>query len=409
MNYYKFFTSNYKILLFGISLTFFSAFGQTFLLALYIPEIIEEFDITRQLYSTLYAVATLISGFTIIFAGKIIDKRNLKTFTLWIVAGFIVANILAGLASNLVMLVLAIFTLRFFGQGMSTHTAATAMGRYFSRSRGKALSLMHLGFPFAETIFPISVVTLITIVGWRNTFFLSAALIALVLLPLVLYFLHKFTAKNIVELPADKIEKKQEAPISLQYWSQRKLMRSLFFYLIAPSVFLVGFLQTALFFYQVYIAEFKGWSREWMALSITAFAVSSLLSSILTGPLCDRFTARRVFPYVLIPLASGLLLVSAFSHPATAMVMWFLVGITGGANPTTTNAMYAEIFGTRSLGSIRSVFTFVMVVSTALGPVVYSLFLENGYNFNFIHILSAMAIFLNILWIMLVFRKVKVT
>lgn len=64
MNLYRFFLANRNILFFGLLLTFFSGFGQTFLLALYIPEITSELNISHSLFSTTYALATLCSGIT---------------------------------------------------------------------------------------------------------------------------------------------------------------------------------------------------------------------------------------------------------------------------------------------------------------------------------------------------------
>jgi MFS family permease len=132
-----------------------------------------------------------------------------------------------------------------------------------------------------------------------------------------------------------------------------------------------------------------------MAGSISAYAVSSLIFSIYTGTLIDRFSARRIFPFILLPMAAGLFVIAFFSHPVTSVVFWFLLGISAGANPTTGNALYAETYGVKNLGSIRSIFTFVMIASTAAGPLVFSLFLEAGADYNLIHIILALLILVN--------------
>jgi len=400
MNYYRFFVSNSRILIFAIILTFFSGFGQTFLLSLYIPEIIKEFDISQGAYSRIYAIATLCSGITIIFAGKFIDRIPLQRFTLLVITGIIAANLLAGISINLYMLFVAIFMLRFFGQGMLTHTSMTAMGRYFSKARGKALSIAYLGFPMAEAVFPISVVSVIMLLGWRESFLLSAAVILVVLLPLVFFLLKNFNKSKIREegilAPQAKASPEQD-----RYWSQREIIRKADFYTFAPTAFITGFTLTALFFFQTFIAEFKGWTIEWMALNIGAYAVSSLVFSIAAGPLTDRFTARKIFPFVLVPMALGIATLALHSHPATTTIFWFLVGMSAGANPTVSNALYAETFGVKSLGSIRSIFTFVMVISTAAGPVVYSSILESNFNFNQIHLILSGVILLNIVFVFL--------
>lgn len=402
MNYYQFFISNWKILLFAIVFTFFSGFGQTFLLSLYIPSFLKEFNINHTVYSTLYAAATLLSGFTIIFAGKIIDRVKLKAFAFTVVAGIVFANLFASFVFNLFTLFIAIFLLRFFGQGLLSHTSMTAMGRYFSKARGKALSVAYLGFPLAEAIFPIAIISTITVIGWRQSFQASAIAIIAVLPPLAYLLLRNFSREDVKEnLSIDDGNKLHEENLNQKIWSQKEILRTSIFYLLAPTVFITGFMLTALFFFQTFIAEYKGWSVEWMALNITAYAIFSFVFSLAAGPITDKYTARKVFPFVLLPMAVGLTFLILLSSPIATTLFWSFVGISAGLNPTVSNAIYAEEYGTLSLGGVRSLFTFVMVASTAFGPIVYSLLLDSGLTFNSIHLLIIGFIVINV--IMLIF------
>jgi MFS family permease len=403
LNYLRFFLANWKILLFAVLFTFFSGFGQTFLLSLYIPGFLKDLSFSHTFYSSLYASATLLSGITIIFAGKMIDRLPLKTFAFAVIFGIVSANVVAGFSFNALSLFVAIFMLRFFGQGLLSHTAMTAMGRYFSKARGKALSIAYLGFPIAEGSFPILVLTLITTFGWRQSFFISASTIFLILLPSTFLLLKNFNKETIKEdLVVLNIDKTTTITTANErQWAQKEVLKTAKFYLFAPTTFIVGFTLTALFFFQTYIAEYKGWSIEWMALNITAYAVSSFIFSIAAGPITDRLRAKRVYPFILLPMLMGLGCLILFSHPIAATAFWFLVGVSAGLNPTVSNALYAETYGTLSLGSVRSLFTFVMVGSTALGPIFYSLMLDNGYSFNSIHTLLIVIITINLLGLLL--------
>ena len=51
------------------------------------------------------------------------------------------ACFLMGVSQSVVLLGLAVYLLRLFGQGMMTHTSMTAMGRWYSGNRGTAVSL----------------------------------------------------------------------------------------------------------------------------------------------------------------------------------------------------------------------------------------------------------------------------
>jgi len=108
---------------------------------------------------------------------------------------------------------------------------------------------------------------------------------------------------------------------------------------------------------------------------------------------------------VLIPLAVGVAVLGISNHPLIAPAYWLLVGFTGGMNAPITSSIYAEMFGVRSLGTVRSIFTFVMVVSTALGPVVYSFFLERDFSFDQIHYGVIAVVLLNMLFVLIRLRK----
>ena len=80
--------------------------------------------------------------------------------------------------------------MRFSGQGMMSHTATTTISRYFTKSRGKALSTGWFGLSTAEFILPVLMIYLLAITNWKNIW-ISASIIIIILLPLVTYFLVK--------------------------------------------------------------------------------------------------------------------------------------------------------------------------------------------------------------------------
>ncbi len=86
-----------------------------------------------------------------------------------------------------------------------------------------------------------------------------------------------------------------------------------------------------------------------------------------------------------------------FSHPIAAAFYWFFIGISAGVNSTISNALYAEIYGTKSLGTVRSLYSFIMIIGTALGPVAYSLMLDSGLKFSDINVIISIVIIINLI------------
>jgi MFS family permease len=408
VSYYRFFLSNKRIVLFLILFTFFSGLGQTFVLSVYIPDFLKNLDIHRTYFSTIYSLATVISGISIIFAGRFIDHIPVRTFSFVVIAGLVIANLFAGFAHNVFTLFLAIFMLRFFGQGLSTHTAFTVAGKYFNKTRGKALGLAYLGFPLSESLMPNLALMAILALGWRYSFFLSAAAVVLFMLPLTVYFLKYFNRdeKNVIKKNDETVQIQNDSHILNNV--RKEVFQHRIFFFIAPTPFLAGFILTVLFFYQTFLAESKGWSIEWMAFNIIFYALASFIFSFLGGPLVDKYSARKLFPIITLPFIAGLLILFFFQHPVTASVYWFLIGTTAGLHSTVINALYAEVYGVSKLGSIRSFYSFIMIAGTAAGPVAYSLIMDAGFGLQKINLLFAIVLMLHLVYLLLWFpRKIK--
>lgn len=65
------------------------------------------------------------------------------------------------------------------------------------------------------------------------------------------------------------------------------------------SLFLLPLL--AFFFYQIAIVDFKGWSDGIVAAGLSIYAIAGALSTLMAGPLIDKYRAKAFFPWYLIP------------------------------------------------------------------------------------------------------------
>ena len=68
-------------LFFGLLCTAFSGPGQTYLISLLIPAMRESFDLSNAMMGSLYAAATLLSGFLLPYFGRQLDRTSLLSFT----------------------------------------------------------------------------------------------------------------------------------------------------------------------------------------------------------------------------------------------------------------------------------------------------------------------------------------
>jgi MFS family permease len=387
MNYIPFIKANSKLLSFGLLMTCLSGYGQTYLLALYVPFLIEEFSLQNAQISGYYMVATIASALILPQLGKLIDSIRLKSYTMMSTFVFILSMIAMSYVQHWIVIVLAFFGLRVAGQGLFSHISMTSMSKYFDKGRGKAISLASLGHPFGQAILPVMVVGIISLVGWRASLLVNAGLVLLIV-PLFLYFfidedklvVHESTGKNKNDL--------------LKKISSWQIMRSKAFFLLAPNMFVLSFTITGLFFYQFAIADFKSWSLNWMALGLTFYAIAGSVAILFAGPLIDKYTARRFFPFYLIPFMAAIVFIWIFPQSWVIFPYMILMGISAGMGNAIMSALQVELFGATYIGKVRSLFASIMVFSSAVGPAVYGIVVDAGYSFDVLFIVSIILMFL---------------
>ena len=163
----SFLRNNLRWIAGGFLLTFFSSFGQTFFIGLSGEELRTKFSLSDGQFGLVYMVATLASAASLPWLGRVLDHMPG-----WKVARFVIpilacACLLIAYAPNLLLMVVAIYLLRLFGQGMMTHTALTEIGRWFAANRGRATSLVVPGHQAGEAVLPVSFALITAWLGWQ--------------------------------------------------------------------------------------------------------------------------------------------------------------------------------------------------------------------------------------------------
>ena len=170
-----------KVIIFGFIFTFFSSFGQSFFIGLFNSSIRETLSISHGQFGTIYASATLCSSLLVIWIGKKIDDVNVLKFAIFVTILLSFSSFFFSKISSVVFLFVAIFLMRFSGQGMMSHTASTTISRYFTKSRGRALSMIWFGLSSAEFILPVLIVYSLTLMVWQNIWIIISISVLIIL------------------------------------------------------------------------------------------------------------------------------------------------------------------------------------------------------------------------------------
>lgn len=358
----------------GFLLTFLSSFGQTYFISIYAGELQNEFGLSHGEWGGIYMIGTLLSAFAMFFVGGLTDifrARTLSAIVLTCLAG---ACIGMSFISSAFLLIFAVFALRLFGQGLSSHIALVSMARWFVATRGRALAFASLGFAIGQAIMPIAFVALNDIIGWRNSW-LFAAGIAVAAIPILYLLLSN------ERTPQAVAKQNNSTGMFNRYWTRNQVMRHWLFWLVMPAYLGPPIFGTAFFFHQVHFAEFKGWTHlEFVALFPLLTAVS-IVVTMTSGWFIDRFKAGLLMQLYVIPFAIGFVLFWQVETLVGAMIAISFFAITIGLQSTLAAAFWAENYGTKHLGSIKSMATVVMVFGSAIGPGLTGWLIDYGIGF----------------------------
>jgi MFS family permease len=355
----------------GALLSFCSSFGQTFFIALSGPAIQAELGLTHGQWGGVYTAATVASALALTLSGGLADRFRVRVLAALTLAFLATAAVSMALVAGALALGLTVFALRLLGQGWCSHLAFTAMGRWFSAQRGRAVALAAMGFSLGEATLPTVFVHASAALGWRGTWLAAAGLLILCVPPLLWLLSRERTPRQIAE--ADSTP----GMMGL-HWTRAQALRHWTFWALAPGLLAPPFIGTAVFFHSAHLAQVKGWSLATVAAAFPAYSLATVLCSFAAAWAVDRFGARRLLPLYQAPLGAGVLLLALGDAPAAAFTGLALLGVTQGAAVAVLGALWPEVYGTRHIGAIRGTAVSMMVFATAVGPGLTGALLDAG-------------------------------
>ncbi len=391
-----------KVILFGFIFTFFSSFGQSFFLGLFNSSIRDALSITHGQFGSIYASATLISSIILVWFGKKIDDINILKFSYLVIILLAFSCFFFSKISSVYYLFLAILFMRFSGQGMMSHTASTTISRFFTKSRGKALSTSWFGLSTSEFILPVLIIYLLTIYEWRDIW-IVISLIVILFLPTVSFFLVKNL--NLESRETDNVENKGNNKI--KDWKRIEVLKDYRFYIISANMLAMPWIATGTFVYQSFILESKNWGPYIIAQSFMVYSIMSVITLFASGFLIDKFTSRKILVYMNLPLLLATLVIIYFNNPLTAFIFLGLIGISNGFANVLGSSTWAEIYGVKHIGSIKALTTALMVFSTAFGTAFFGILIDRGFSIEEIAIISGIYISISLIMLFIIRSKLN--
>lgn len=368
--------------------------GQTAGVGVFTDPLIAALGLSRSELSLAYMIGTLGSGFILPFAGRLLDYIGVRLMSagasLGLALSLLVMSEVDGLAAlfgkifppgatAMLAASLAFLLIRFFGQGNMTTVGRVAMGRWFNRHRGMATAISGVPVSFAFNAAPWILNAAIAAFGWRQACWLMAALVGGGMGTLGLLFFRDspeacgLMMDGSAAANAARTQRPELHPIHREF-TRGQALRTLSFWTIASALALQGMIITAVAFHITAFGQDMG---KTPSQSVLIFLYSSFIS------LPVRFFVSYLLDNTRIPLAWILLTISATIAGFIAGLAWFdtslgfsvailMFGVTGGIWGVLCDASLPRYFGRRHLGAVSSAAMSAMVLSSAMGPVLFS-------------------------------------
>tara|TARA_Y100000590_G_scaffold199379_1_gene226408 strand:- start:5113 stop:6306 length:1194 start_codon:yes stop_codon:yes gene_type:complete len=386
----NFFLLDPKLLCYGFLIVFFASYGQTFFISLFNVNIKENYNITDGEFGLIYALATTLSSIVLVSFAKLIDYIDLRLYSLFISIGLCLACLgMFVFYKNIFFLFFIIFNLRFFGQGAMSHAGETTMARYFGKDRGKAISISTLGGMIGVTLLPLIVVKLSNNFGEQNVW-LCASLSFIFFIPLIFIILNNQKLRH-----NSFLEKIKNDPLNKK-WKTKEVFFDNKFYIYLPLSISAPFISTGLMFHQIFIINQKNWSIEMLGTGFIFLGIFSIVGLVIGGPIIDKFDTKKTALTSLIPLLLGIIILLIFDNYIFLFIYMSLYGLNLGISTPFLGALWAEIYGVESLGTVKALLHASMVLSSALSPLIFGYLIDWGYGIFTIITISIVIIIFSI-------------
>jgi len=380
------------ILFAGIIGVLMSIPGQTMGVSVFTDHLIRDFELSRIQLSLSYLIGTVMSGFLITYVGILYDKAGARIISIG--AGLMLGGVLVyltkinSMASSLAgvfsfiseerlkigLVIIGFFGIRFFGQGVLTMVSRNMVMKWFDKRRGFANGILGVFTAFGFSYSPRVLQSIIQDKGWIDTWLLIAFVVSVVF-TLFAFIFFRDNPSDAGQIPDGKIIPEKISGVkstsSLNY-DLKDVIKTFSFWIFTINIGLTALYFTAFTFHIESIFSIAGLDSK------TAFSIflpGSIIAAIvhITGSwLSDYMRLKYIlifsFAGIIISLLGVLLIKSSFG-------LWLFIignGIITGTYNILIALTWPRFYGLKNLGKISGFVISFGVISSALGPFLFS-------------------------------------
>ena len=289
------------------------------------------------------------------------------------------------LSANIWHLYLLYFLIPFLGAGTLPQSYSRVLISWFNRRRGFALGLSLSGFGVGAMLIPVLAQLLIEVVGWRASYFIFAAAIVLLALPMAVFFLRESPAE--MDLLADgdvcepEAEKSPPAEQEAGGLSGREAMKTSSYWLILASFLMVGVGLTGVLAHLYPLLIDRGLSPQLAARCMASIGPGIIIGRILAGYLMDRFFAPYVTAMFLLGMVLGISILASGTTSILVFPAAILVGMASGSEISEIAYICSRYFGRKAFGQIYGIMFAAFQIGAIFGAPLMGLYHDRAGDY----------------------------
>jgi MFS transporter, OFA family, oxalate/formate antiporter len=343
----------------------------------YLVAFIEDFGWSRAETSIAYSVSQLVGGVSAPLVGMLVDRLGPRRLLL-------IGSVLLGIGLCASAFVTALWQIVLL-YGIVMTLGANCLGlvafvpllsRHFVRRRGMAISIVQSANGIARGISAPAVQLSISLIGWRSTYLVQAAVMAAVVLPLAALFRRAESGgggreKSRLESEAPPAIAATPPPSAVRSgWSLGEAMHTPHFWLLFSVYMFTGLGSFFVSLHQLAFAVDIGFDKLYAAQVLGMGAFLAVPGIVITGTLSD-YLGREISAILAYGISIlGVVCALFITNPDQHLLLWLhacFFGLTWGARGPAITAKTADLFPGPRLGTILGVITIGSGLGAAIG------------------------------------------
>lgn len=392
MNNHRFsnvFYGYYIIASFALILAFIHGLHASY--GIFFNSLLEEFQSSRAAISGAHSIGFLIGGFAAIILGRLSDRVGPRII-------LTIAGIVTGLGYFMMSQMTSLWQLYLF-YGLIVNIwpmsadviALSTVARWFVKRRGFASGLVKAGTGLGMMLMPLLASFLISTQGWRTTYLVISIILVACVVPLSQLLRRDPSLKG---LSPYGVEQDLASDSIKGGYSFKEALHTKQFWMLCVTMLTIWFCANSLIVHLIPHAIDSGISPSMAARLISILGGVSIAGRIGVATLGDRIGLRKALLGCFI-LTLLMLSWLYFSSEYWQLVLFVLIyGFGHGGFFALISPLLAEMFGTKTLGSLFGIITFCATVGGAVGPLILGMIFDNtgSYQIGFLILIAVIGI-----------------